>query len=96
MSMINNHFEIQKPFIYQKTDLFAPLWAAPSPLAVSTQEAEAKKAKLMKHVTKLHEDLWTIMLTEILVSSFGESSPPMTPSNLSKSFTPKGAAILIF
>ena len=95
--MINDHFEKQKPFIYQKPDLFAPLWATTLPLAVSpTQEAKANKAKLMKHGTKLHEDLWRIILTEILVSSFGQSSPLMTSSNLSKLCTPKGAAILIF
>ena len=64
MSMINDDFEKQEPFIYQKLDLFAPLWATPLPLAVSTQEAEANKAKLMKHGTELHEDLWRIMLTK--------------------------------
>ena len=60
MSMINDHFEKQEPFIHQKLDLLAPLWATPLPLAVSTQEAEANKAKLMKHETELHEDLWRI------------------------------------
>ena len=53
--MINDHFEKQKPFMYQKPDLFAPLWATPSQLAVSTQEAEANKAKLTKHGTKICE-----------------------------------------
>ena len=75
MSIINDHFEKQEPFIYQKPDLFAPLWATPSPLAVSTQQAEANKAKLRKHGTELHEDLWRIMLTEILVSFFWGKLP---------------------
>ncbi|KIJ93790.1 hypothetical protein K443DRAFT_12606 [Laccaria amethystina LaAM-08-1] len=44
MSMVNKHFEKKEPFIYQKPDLFAPLWVTPSPLEISTQDAKANKA----------------------------------------------------
>ena len=77
MSMINEHFEKREPFIYYQPDLFAPLWATPSPLAVSTQEAEANKAKVVEHGTELYEDLWRIMLTEILVNFFWGKLPSL-------------------
>jgi hypothetical protein len=75
MSMIDKHFEKQEPFIYQKPNIFASLWATPSPLAISTQDAEANKAKLIEHGTKLYDDLWRIMLTEILVAFFWGKLP---------------------
>jgi hypothetical protein len=73
--MINKHFEKPEPFIYQKLDLFTPLWVTPSPLEISTQDAKANEVELVEHGTKLCEDLWRIMLTEILVSFFWGKLP---------------------
>jgi hypothetical protein len=47
--------------------LFAALWETPSPLTVCTPDGEAQKMRLIESGTNIYEDLWKIVLTEILV-----------------------------
>ena len=74
-SLITEYFKKKEPFVYEKPNLFAPLWETCLPLTISTQDGEAQKARLIKYGTQLYEDLWRRFLVDILVLLFQGKLP---------------------
>ena len=75
-SIITEYFKKKEPFIYEKPNLFAPLWETCLPLTISTQDVKHRKQDLsnMEH-SYTYEDLWKRFLVDILVLLFQGKLP---------------------